>query len=206
MKLRFNNHKNNAGLTLVEILVAVSIFSLLSVVVSGIYVAFSNSQARATRAQRLLNDAQFALVGMAREIRNNELYYGFGLTAVDCNAEIKTEPDISVESCIFLRKNDGTFVAFAKETDSNKLDYLVKDPVSGNWSLTGFVFNDGDEGVEINNLNFNFYPALDPQIEGNENRQPFVMIQVQVNTTDTNIYKRVSYNLQTSVSSRAYKR
>lgn len=201
MKIRNNN---NAGLTLVEILVAVSIFSLLAVVVSGIYVAFSNAQARATRSQRLLNDAQFALVGMAREIRNNELYYGFGgLTPAICAAEITV---INVESCVFLRKNDGTIVAFAKEAGLNKLDYLVKDQVADTWSVTGFVFNDGDEGVEIDNLNFFVAPSTDPSIEGNLNRQPFVMIQVQVNTTDTNIYKRVSYNLQTSVSSRVYKR
>ncbi len=198
---------NQKGLTLVEILVAVSIFSLLSVVVSGIYVAFSNAQARATRAQRLLNDAQFALVGMAREIRNNEVYYGFGgMTQSICEDEIKPSTGINIESCVFLRKNDGTIIAFAKETYENKLDYLVKDQINDIWSVTGFVFNDGDEGVEINNLNFYVYPTADPNIEGNLNRQPFVMIQVQVNTADTNIYKRVSYNLQTSVSSRAYTR
>lgn len=195
---------NQSGLTLVEILVAVSIFSLLSVVVSGIYVAFSNAQARATRAQRLLNDAQFALVGMAREIRNNELYYGFGgMTPAICDTEID---NLSVESCVFLRKNDGTIVAFAKESGVNKLDYLVKDQINDTWSVTGFVFNDGDEGVEINSLNFVIEPSTDPSIEGNTNRQPFVMLQVQVNTADTNIYKKVSYNLQTSVSSRVYKR
>lgn len=197
---------NQAGLTLVEILVAVSIFSLLAVVVSGIYVAFSNAQARATRAQRLLNDSQFALVGMAREIRNNQLYYGFGLTPANCNAEIQPEPDITVDTCIFLLKNDGTIVAFAKETGSNKLDYLVKNSTTKVWTVTGFVFNDGDEGVIIDNLNFVYAPLTDPSIEGNANQQPLVMIQFKVSTADTNIYKKVSYNLQTSVSSRIYKR
>ena len=194
-------------MTLVEILVAVSIFSLLAVVVSGIYVAFSNSQARATRAQRLLNDAQFALVGMAREIRNNQLYYGFGFTAQNCNDEINPTPEINIESCIFLQKSDGTIIAFAKETSNNKLDYLVRSSVAPyTWSVTGFVFNDGTEGVVIDSLNFWFEPSTDPSIEGNANRQPFVFIQFKVSTSDTNIYKRVSYNLQTSVSSRVYKR
>lgn len=194
---------NQTGLTLVEILVAVSIFSLLSVVVAGIYVAFSHSQARATRAQRLLNDAQFALVGIAREIRNNQLYYGFGLTAVDCNNEI-TFP-INIESCIFLKKSDGTIVSFAKETGENKLYYLVKNQTSGEWSATGYVFNDGNEGIVIDSLNFWPNPPTDPSVEGN-NRQPIVMIQVQVSTDDTDIYRQVHYNLQTSVSSRVYQR
>ncbi len=193
---------NQTGLTLVEILVAVSIFSLLSVVISGIYVAFSNAQARATKAQRLLNDAQFALVGIAREIRNNKLYYDFGLSSEKCNDEFAGK--VTVESCIFLQKNDGTIVAFAKESD-NKLDYLVKDKSTDDWSVTGFVFNGGDEGVIIDGLWFKYSPILDPANEGTD-IQPFVTVQFQVSTDETNVYKKVTYNLQTSVSSRFYQR
>lgn len=196
---------NKLGFTLVEILVAVSIFSLLSVVVAGIYVAFSNAQARATRAQRLLNDAQFALVGIAREIRNNELYYGFGLTPINCNDEINPVPDIDITNCIFLRQSNGAISAFVKEDNNNKLDYLVKDPVTKEWSVTGFVFNGENEGVIIDSLWFRYSPIFDP-INENINVQPLVTIQFQVSTNDANIYKRLSYNLQTSVSSRVYKR
>ena len=205
MKIR---NKNRSGFTLVEILVAVSIFSLLSVVVAGIYVAFSNNQARATRAQRLLNDSQFALVSIAREIRNNQLLYDFGFDDTSCNEEIKFEgEDIDVESCIFLKRNDGVIIAFAKERGVSQLYYLVKHPDADYWTKTGFVFNDGQEGVVIDGLHFVHEPANDPSIEGNgSNRQPFVMIQFTVSTDDANIYKKVTYNLQTSVSSRIYKR
>ena len=69
---------NQKGLTLIELLVAVFIFSLLSTVIAGIYVSFSNAQARTKVAQALLNDAQFALEGIAREIRNSRVLYAEG--------------------------------------------------------------------------------------------------------------------------------
>ena len=65
--------KNEEGFTLVELLIAVSIFALLSVIISGIYLAFSKSQARTKVSQSLLNDAQYILETVAKEIKNNEI-------------------------------------------------------------------------------------------------------------------------------------
>jgi len=59
----------NKGLTLVELLIAVSIFGLLAVALIGIFVAAINAQASILQNQEIINQASYALEYMDRSIR-----------------------------------------------------------------------------------------------------------------------------------------
>jgi type II secretory pathway component PulJ len=95
---------------LIEIVIAVAIFSLLSTVVGGIYVAFSQSQARTQAGQKLLGEMQFSLESIAREIRNGEIDYN-----VDC------DNDFSAPTCLVLERSDNTKIAFVFGNDKVNL-------------------------------------------------------------------------------------
>ena len=66
---------NKKGFTLVELLIAISIFASLSIIISGIYLAFSKNQARTKASQSLLNDTQYILETISKEIQNNQIDY-----------------------------------------------------------------------------------------------------------------------------------
>ena len=60
--------KSATGFTLVEILLSISIFLIMTTSVMAIYIAFSKMQVRTLVAQQVINDSQFAMEVMAREI------------------------------------------------------------------------------------------------------------------------------------------
>jgi prepilin-type N-terminal cleavage/methylation domain-containing protein len=198
-----NNLQNQSGLSLIELLVAVSIFSLLTILIAGIYLAFTTSQIRTKVAQRLLNNAQFALEGMAREIRNNEIYY----RDYPCN-QIDLGGGYLAEKCIYLKHEDGAIAGFAANIAGSRLFYTVRDPVDHTWATTGFVFFNPLENIILDDINFLISPAAtdDPFVEGGPNQHPMVTIQLQVSTRADKVAEQITYNLQTTVSSRFYKR
>src|SRR3989344_4022602 len=73
--------RQQSGYTLVEMLVTVSIFALAFIAIGAIFLGYSTAQSRASTAQRLLNEANFFLESIAREIRSHAVDY-------DCSAEM----------------------------------------------------------------------------------------------------------------------
>ena len=57
------------GYTIVEMLVAVAIFSLAFITISVIFLGFTGAQSRAAVSQRLLNEGSYMLELVARENR-----------------------------------------------------------------------------------------------------------------------------------------
>lgn len=203
--MQINNlRKNKQGLTIIELLVAIFIFSILLTIIMGIYVAFSNSQNRTQIAQRLLNDAQYALESMAREVRSDKVYYDY----VDCDTEINIT---NITDCVILQKADGTIVAFGVEPDGGGIpeviSYFVKN--GSTWSNGGSVFDISQNDAAIDSINFIISPTApgtDPLTSDSANQNPLVTIELQISTNASQSFEQVSYNLQTSVSPRVYTR
>lgn len=231
-KVGFTPHlfsqKKGAGFTLIEILVVVCIFALLMVMIAGIYVAFSNAQMRTKAAQRLLNDSQYAMELMAKEIKNDYIL-DFNPTPTTCHTMISGGAS-AYDSCILLLRDNGQVVAFARYQDlssSGALDYFVLNcnssysscTVSGSeasLNILSTFFNSAD----VLDLQFKITPANDPyKEENNINEQPRVTILLKTKNVGavknslgqlTRINYRpmetVQHILQTTVSSRIYRR
>lgn len=185
--------KNYLGFTLIEIMIAVFIFSLLSTVVGGIYVAFSASQKRTQAAQKLLNETQFVLDSVAKEIANAQIYYPYMAGCVDD------------DSCVALKRNDGKIVSFYKFIDQNSEDwvvnYIVRDPETGHAEEINIL---PLQGTIMNDFNIIVNPSTDPFVEGGPNQMPLVTIEAKIIVNSSKDIEQVSYNLQTSVSSRIF--
>ena len=159
--------KNNKGFTLVELIVAVSVFSLLSIVMGGIYLSFTKSQARTKAAQSLLNDAQYILEVLSKDFKSNEI--------ISCSTnEIETK----------------------EENGSVKIFTYSDNTISVNTG-TPVVLNNNSK-FKITYLDFNCNISDD-------NIQPIVTIVMEVENVTLNLSEKVSYKLQTTISSRIYK-
>ena len=111
---------DQSGFTLLELLLTSFLFVLLLLAISGIYMSFSRVQARANASQKLLNDSQYVLELMAREIRN-DVIFDFNPTASACVDLVGAD----YANCILLLKDDGRLIAFAEITGA--LRYVVLD-------------------------------------------------------------------------------
>lgn len=214
------------GFTLIEILVTISIFGSVVVMISAVYIGFSHIQARANATQRILNDSQFILEAMAREIRN-DLILDYNPTDARCEAVIGD----NYLGCILLQREDGQVVTFthyfnsADATDSKNGNlYFI---LLGNCDDTlttcqwGDAYTDDTQNyesytimlgpslsnIQVDALAFNITPDTDPFVLGGPARQPKVTVQLDVSYASTgDEFKDVRQLLQTTVSSRVYRK
>ncbi len=183
--------KNNLGFTLIEIVIAVAIFSLLSTVVGGIYVAFSQSQTRTQAGQKLLGEMQFVLESITREIRNGEVDY-----TVDCN-------DFGPGDCLSIKRLDNTKIVFiVDDLDPEQMGLVLQTYDGENWApfASGLL---PVTGSNLESFNFIVSPDTDPFADDGPNRMPMVTIEAQMRASGRDI-EQVTYNLQTSASSRIF--
>ena len=216
-KTGFTQHhlftKSGAGFTLVEVLVAVSIFALLAILLSVIYVSFTKMQTRTQISQQVLNDSQFTLETMAREIRNNEIYeydpYG------DDSAACKSVLGDDYENCLLLLREDGQMIAFTTTID-NALLYVLPD-CNNDYSICSWALDDYESytellsltinNIKVEDLYFNITPqAGDPFSSASINEHPVVTIRLKTAYNATRSNEAVSHLLQTTIASRIYKR
>lgn len=229
MIIIFKKLKNtqNSGFTLIELLLAIFIFSLVVLAVSGIYLSFNNSQSRSNSSQQLLNNSQYVLEIMSREIKQNAIArYNFD-NPYECNTLINTNSTLTYDGCIILERANGQSFAFAKQTNSvsgnitTSLLYILLDCNDDyTWCDTGWrsdiansvtLLSPRLNNTYITDLNFDITPTTDPFAINGPNQQPRVTIRL-----DTEYYKdryvagnqfeNISQSLQTTVSSRVYKR
>ncbi|MDP3792119.1 MAG: type II secretion system protein [bacterium] len=81
------NKKNKAGFTLVEILVSLTIFSLMVVMVATIYVSAVSWERRVVATEKLVENNIFVVETMAREIRVSSIS---GPDSLGCTATTLT--------------------------------------------------------------------------------------------------------------------
>ncbi len=73
IKSKAQNLKPNSGFTLIEILAAIFLFSLLVLVASSAFISFLNLQRRAFNIQQAEENANFVMESMAKEIRVSQI-------------------------------------------------------------------------------------------------------------------------------------
>ena len=104
-----NLKKNKLGFTLVEVVVALGIFSIATTYAISIFVQSNQVQKRTANIQRILSDARYALEVMAREVRMGHIdydYAGYDTQEGVLNLE---------QSVLALRDSDDSPVKFRRE-------------------------------------------------------------------------------------------
>lgn len=70
-----NNLKKGGGFTLIEILVVLGLFTLLSLLIINVFLLSLNAQRKASARQEAVSSLRFVMETMAQEIRTSEIAY-----------------------------------------------------------------------------------------------------------------------------------
>ncbi|MFH1668287.1 MAG: prepilin-type N-terminal cleavage/methylation domain-containing protein [Candidatus Komeilibacteria bacterium] len=177
---------NKRGYSLAEVIIAIGIFSIVSVIVSSVYLSANSLQQHTASLQRLQNEGRYIAEKITREIRGREIDYSEVL-----------KDDQPQEYINFLKDEIGEEVKISL-IDSN-LEYDIGGGTSANLNA---------DDVDVVNAKFYIIPdeqgtwGLDPAT----NYQPRVTVLLELRSDPPNPKFQQSVILQTTISSKVYKR
>jgi len=178
-------NKNNKGFTLVEMLVTVTIFSIVISISAGLLVSAIWLQKKGLDHQRLLDQTSYAMEYMSRSLRMAKEDTSGGCIAVNTNYGITR----SGEGIKFLNANNGECWEFFREWNSDKNVFQLK-----------IDKNDGNGPYELTStdLTVNHFNV---QVDSSSG-QPKVTIFLDIEGKNSHFYSASKIKIQTTVSQR----
>ncbi len=183
-----NKTIKNSGFTLIEVLVAMSIFMIVISITVGIFVNGSGSQKKILEFNATQREAGYLMETISRELRM--------ATAIDVSQEDNKDSSIEFtnyngDTVEYCRSND-----VGGCTDNDSGDYFSRnDSGAGN----GAVINSPD--IKIEHLRFYATDDFDGSEPPGDKKQPIIAISMKVKSTGSS---GVELTLQNSVSLRLY--
>jgi len=168
---RFTFHEK--GFTLIELMVAVGVFSIAITASSGLFITSLRGQQRTYVVQNLADNARYAMEAMAKEMR-----MGSGFSGATCAGN----------SCSFISHmmhRDGKNVKFSLGADAK------------------IMFDDGISELPITSANIEVTSLDFELIGGSATTQERVVIVMQARVAGSSPYTSADITLQTTVSPRA---
>jgi len=206
---------NYSGFTLLEALLAISIFSIMTVVILDVFVRTQSIQARASSMQKLQDDGRFIMNKIASDIRNGSLLY-------ECyEAHVPSVCDAPIDSLngnmvLALKDREGTTVIMKQGITVAECGLAKNTPcllISKSSDLGSVNFSRISEGnSKISDFRVFLFPdknpfALTPDgVAYQSNDQPRVRVAFTETSTVTRKKEEATLTLQTLVSTREYRR
>ncbi len=184
--------KNNKGITLLELMVSVTIFSIIVLSSTQIFEMVTESQRNAVAAQNIQESMRYAMEVASKEIRmaqkvDSDCDGAFGIGAVAINKVY----NIDSGDTLFFKNKDGQCVAYF--LNNSRLTIFR----SGTPDVQGYITPDE---IIVSNLSFN---VEDDLIGAFHSVQPMVTINMDVEAVGKEKHKQ-KITIQTSIASRYY--
>lgn len=178
------------GFTLMEVLVALALFSVIITVATNLFLSFQRTSRKTESLEQLTGSARFIVERIAREVREGTVDYEEYATR---NVDLQ----VSHPTTLFLRTSANQQRSFALDNGTITMN---------DEELTG-------SGVRVQDVQFTIVPAQDP-FEFHEttgkflaNAQPRVTILLTLdNNKPESDRDYTKYDVQTTISSRVYRR
>ena len=136
-------HSRESGFSLVELLVAATVFTFVVTGVSGLFVTALDIQRRATGVQKIEENAQFALESIAREVRVSTITSG----DTDCANQGPGTSTLTIQ-----HPTNGTVIYAYDRTSTTGAILRNGQPItSGDVDITAFAFcvsGSGPDGAQ----------------------------------------------------------
>lgn len=189
------------GFTLVEILIVALIFALIATALSEIFVAMGILHRKIANTAILSQDMRFATELIVREARNDE---------IDYNAYGGTIP--AMTNILQLKRQNGTSIWISQRSNPQTgCDYTLTDSCLALSVDNGTTWSQITSGrVSVRAFNVFIRPALSPFVMVGtvyqSYSQPFVTVYLDLLYKAERPKEQASLQVQTSVSSRVYRR
>jgi prepilin-type N-terminal cleavage/methylation domain-containing protein len=189
-----NNPNNSSGFTLVELLVAIALFSILMGIAVGGFVNALRSEREVTAMMSAESNVNLALEQMAREMRTGYLFChspgsNAASPACECTSNLETKPTWTCPAIEFYNAN-GEKVDYT--LDANNV--LERADSAENGGVAEPLTSDN---VSVTDLNFTLFGNL----EG-DTWNPRITITIGVQPNDSTVSWSTA-NLETTVSARS---
>jgi len=180
------NQDSNSGFSLIEMIVAVAVFSIAISIPTGLFVSVIRSQEESLAEQETIDAVSYTIEYMSRSLRMAKKDLTGSCITQDANYE---NPDFTTSSIRFLNYA-GACQEFAL-SDSRIVERKSPDEDKDNLPTTGFYLT--SSGLKINPLVFRLLGEVQT-----DDFQPRVTIMMGIEGEETSFRNRV----QTTVSQR----
>ena len=176
-----SGNKSQSGFTLIEAVVAASVFVFVVSAVIGVYISTLRLDSR-TRAQRaILDNSRFIMDFLSKEVRNGHIDYN----AAACGGVVTSDTDL----CLVNQDNEAEHF------------YLTGNNLAV--AKTAGTANLNSSNVLVTNVRFLVAPTSDPLVAGSPtNEQPHVTVILDMKTTSDR--DPVPIHLQSTFSENYY--
>lgn len=203
-----HNQRHPGGFTLMEIVVAMGIFMVVSLIIAEIFVNVQRAQQRLRDNQVVATELRYLMDVISREVRSDKIDYSPGACASSGSITIS-----AAAATLNLCTSDGTPISFRLNNSCFAIGGINKSCVevlrnSGAGSSWQPITS---QSLTVDSLTFWATPLNDPfPVSGatasTPDVQPRVTIALKVTSLTARPADRTSFFLQTSVTSRTYAR
>jgi len=178
----FKKIKQDKGTSLIELLVAITLFSILILSSTQIFKMVVDGQRNAISAQNVQENVRYAFEKISKEIKMAQI------SNKECLSSGVNKIFNTIDNELYFKNKDENCVKYYLENNRLKIDIAA---------ITGFIT---PEKIEISNLKFYI---VDDLIGAFHSTQPYVVIAMDVEATGQAIHKQ-KMKIQITVSSRYY--
>lgn len=208
-------NQGRAGFTFMEMIIVVTIFSILIMATSDIFMRAQRTQRKTAALQRLQDDVRFLMQKVALELQAGSIDYADAVytNAQNCDATVPSAiKPVDGNDVLALRRFDGSHLYIKKETaadvcvDEESSPCLAMSDDNATWSSAS------SKGVKIESLVFYISPDKDPFSFCDQaaaylrDIQPRATIFLKASATVKGSKDPAKLSVQTTLSSREYKR
>jgi len=195
-----DKHQRQKGFTLVEMMVAITVFATASVIISDLFLSFNRSQRRAQASQAVQSDARVLLANIVDKIRSGEIDYS-----------VYTPNVTNPETELHLLSADGTEYVI-RRSDSDFVNTVCPSAISTPCleisADGGSTFSPmTSERLRVVGVQFYIQPIESPTTQTSPgvfdfNIQPRVTVVLGLQGTSTQAAEQGTAFVQSTVSSR----
>ncbi len=153
--MQYNKKNNQLGLTLMEMLVAIGIFTTVVLIALTIFVTISDTQKRVISIQKIQEDIRYAVETMAQEIRLGKIDYAYYVAN-----NIDLYPGASTVETLALIDQTGNYVFFRRQGTHLEYQTCLSTSSPCPDAATWFVITPAE--IEIEQVQFFITPSADP--------------------------------------------
>lgn len=191
--------KTPAGFTLTELLVGLAIFSTAVLIITDIFVLTSRSQRKGAAFQKVQSDARVIMSTVSDQIRQGTVNYNFYGGPIANPVPALALLDADDRPTIFRKSSDVFASTVCPSAQSTPCLEISRDN-----GVTWAPVTSRD--VKLQFLKFYIAPNTNPFLPGGPNIQPRVTLVLGIQGTSPVLEEQNPLFLQTTVSSRVYKR
>lgn len=207
-----HNFPNIRGFSLIELMVSLTIFSILMVVSVGTLLTLIDANAKAQALSSATTNLSFALDSITREIRTGHYYYCKSFNDENRPENLPEEDNMpgGEHDGNCRDSDDANFIAFVRDRDGKKIGYRLKDGSieqrvqeanNGSYETSWEKLTSDDITIETFRISTGgsvVYEATSPETD-----QPVVTLHIKGRVANKNgLETETDFNIQTLIVQR----